>query len=82
MGEPDGMSESVSARTEGVPTTVLASPNRTSISSRRTPQVSGYTKYTVAGGVSYDELAVTSPGEGAKLTDNETDGAEEGVEQV
>lgn len=42
MGDPtDGMRDSVSARSEGVPTTVLASPKRTSISSRRTPQVSG-----------------------------------------
>lgn len=40
MGDPPRMSDPVSARIDGV-ATVLASPNIESISSRRTPQVSG-----------------------------------------
>ena len=40
-GDPARIKEPVSAWTEGVPITVLASPKMESMSSRRTPQVSG-----------------------------------------
>lgn len=47
-GDPALTREPVSDLTPGVPAAVLASPKSESISSNRTPQVSGYMKYTAS----------------------------------
>lgn len=78
IGDPPRISELDSSWIDGVPIMVLASPKRESISSKRTPHVSGYRKYTIATLVMLEQSGYGLAG----LTNYEADNAGKCVEKV
>jgi hypothetical protein len=80
-GEPPPINDPRSPSVAGVGMAVVASPNKTFISSRRTPLVSGYKKYTVGQHVSKEETKEEREHEdqGGIHTDDETASAEESM---